>query len=59
MTNKLMNLRPAPPVTCGWRLTGDSRTPLTCVWTTVPANNPARITPLPAETDEGGMRLCA
>ncbi len=59
MTRKMMNLRPAPPMTCVWRLTGDSRTPLACVWTAVESINPARIAPPSAETDEGGMRLCA
>jgi len=64
MTHKMMNLRPAAPVTCAWRLTGDSRTPLACVWTAVEnlnasSINPARIAPPSAETEEGGMRLCA
>ncbi len=59
MTHKSMNLRPTAPVICAWRLTGDSRTPLACVWTAVENINPARIAPSPAETEEGGMRLCA
>ncbi len=63
MTHKSMNLRPAPSVACIWRLTGESRTPLACHWIAVePLNgstNPARIAPSPAETEEGGMRLCA
>ena len=59
MTHKMPNLRPALHPTCAWRLTGDTRTPLTCVWTTVAVSTPTRIAPLPAETDVGGMRLCA
>ena len=59
MTNKMMTFRQMPRMVCAWRMTGDSKTPLACAWFPAVTSAPASITLLPAETDEGGMRLCA
>jgi hypothetical protein len=57
MTNEIMNLRLPQRVSCAWRLTGDNK--LACVWQATNSSNKARLAPLPAESDEAGLRLCA
>jgi hypothetical protein len=59
MNDILLITRKTARMTCAWVPTGDSRTPLACVWTDADSSlAPSKMESSP--TDEaGGFRLCA
>jgi hypothetical protein len=58
MKNTLFAIRNPGRLVCIWRLTGDSKTPLVCVW--LEADGPRAVYPIsPLDKERAGMRLCA
>ena len=56
--NTLFAIRNPGRLVCIWRLTGDSKTPLVCVW--LEAADPIAASPLSSlDKERGGLRLCA
>ena len=58
MKNTLFAVRNPGRLVCTWRLTGDSKTPLVCVW--LEAADARAASPMSSLSKEGaGLRLCA
>ena len=58
MKNTLFAIRNPGRLVCIWRLTGDSKTPLVCVW--LEADDPRAASPISSSDKErAGLRLCA
>lgn len=58
MKNTLFAVRNPGRLVCIWRLTGDSKTPLVCVW--LEAADPRAASPISSLDKEGaGFWLCA
>ena len=56
--NTLFAVRNSGRLVCTWRLTGDSRTPLVCVW--LEADDPGAASPMSSlDKERAGLRLCA
>jgi len=59
MSNKLFRLQKTGHLSCVWAPTGETKTPLACLWIEVdPAPTASSATSSP-DNKEGGMRLCA
>lgn len=58
MTNKIVSIRPFYRISCTWKLTGDPRNPLACVWlnSRAPQTLASALSP---DDVEGGLRRCA
>jgi hypothetical protein len=46
-------------ITCTWVLTGNAKLPLACVWTEVEPSHASSTTHPSANSEAGGMQLCA
>ena len=57
MKNQLYLVKKTVRLTCIWAPTGDERRPLSCVW--VKTDTPCAATAASADSDAGGLRLCA
>jgi hypothetical protein len=58
MKNTLFAIRNPGRLVCIWRLTGDSKTPLVCVW--LEAAEPRAAFPISSlDKERAGFRLCA
>ena len=56
--NTLFAIRNPGRLVCTWRPTGDSKTPLVCVWLEV--DDPKAASPKsPPNKERAGLRLCA
>ena len=57
MKNTLFAVRNPGRLVCIWRLTGDSKTPLVCVWLEA---DPRAVSPMSSlDKERVGLRLCA
>jgi|HubBroStandDraft_5_1064220.scaffolds.fasta_scaffold23758_4 hypothetical protein len=57
MKNTLFAVRNPGRLVCIWRLTGDSKTPLVCVWLEA---DPRAASPMSSlDKEPAGLRLCA
>jgi hypothetical protein len=59
MTNIFPIIRKTGRLTCAWVPTGNAKSPLACVWTEVEPSHASPTTDTSANTEAGGMRLCA
>jgi hypothetical protein len=58
MNNTLFAIRNPGRLVCTWRLTGDSKTPLACVW--LETADPKAASPISSlDKERAGLRLCA
>jgi hypothetical protein len=58
MNNTLFAIRNPARMICAWIPTGDSKTPLFCVW--LDADDPRAASPMSSlDKEPSGMRLCA
>jgi hypothetical protein len=55
----LSTMRNSPQLTCVWVRTGDTRTPLACVWKEAPAPVMELANQSSPEDDPGRIGLCA
>jgi hypothetical protein len=59
MNTILSAIRSPRQLTCFWVPTGDSRTPLVCVWKEASLSLVGRTDPSSLKNDVGGIGLCA
>lgn len=59
MNNKLFTIHKTGRMACAWVPTGDTKTPLACVWVDVETSRTASATSSPSNDEAQGMRLCA
>ncbi len=57
MNKQLHLIRKAVRLNCVWKPTGDAKKPLACVW--VETGAPCALAAAPADSEAGGLRLCA
>ena len=59
MYNLLAIVRELGRLACIWVPTGNSRTPLMCVWSVVKSSRVTSTAPSSSNDETGGLRLCA